>query len=467
MTGRSGRSFGRASFDALFDAQPKRALLACAVLFALLGGIGIVILDVGHAPDIWTHVYRISAILHGDVVAHPVDAVSAYHSLASENMGGWVSNDLIELSSDFYNGHDPGAVDAASITADDGSASEVPFNNTAVYAPIAYLPQLMAFGAGELLGLPALVRYYAAEVVMLAFWTACCTAALWALPRHRLALFLVIVFPGMWFPGSFAISADSSSLALCVLYAALLYRCAVMRPAIGWSIALAAVGLLLATGKFSYAPLFALALFAVLAQRGRGGTWAVIPAFAAAVVIDIAWMRMNGGFSTSPVMVSAAEVAARNAALPALIPEMLGQIAYSITHAQASYILGREGVVAFWLCMLLAVAMLVACIARSAAARGRTADGGRSARTGGAAPAAVPGERRMLAFWCCAWLVVAGTALLVYAALWLQYTPPDTAGVLGIQYRYFLPFLPMGALMVADCLPLALGRSALWSPSEH
>lgn len=73
----------------------------------------------------------------------------------------------------------------------------------------------------------------------------------------------------------------------------------------------------------------------------------------------------------------------------------------------------------------------------------------------------------MLAFWCCAWLVVAGTALLVYAALWLQYTPPDTAGVLGIQYRYFLPFLPIGALMVADCLPLASGRGALWSPSEH
>ena len=45
MTGRSGRSFGQASFDALFDAQPKRALLACAVLFALLGGIGIAILD--------------------------------------------------------------------------------------------------------------------------------------------------------------------------------------------------------------------------------------------------------------------------------------------------------------------------------------------------------------------------------------------------------------------------------------
>ena len=76
----------------------RLAPILCALCLFVPGLFGIVFTDVGHAPDVWTHVYRISGVVNGDIVARPVSSTSRYHSVAEENVGGAVDRDIVELS---------------------------------------------------------------------------------------------------------------------------------------------------------------------------------------------------------------------------------------------------------------------------------------------------------------------------------------------------------------------------------
>ena len=430
----------------------RTAPLLCALCLFVPGLFGIVFTDVGHAPDVWTHVYRISGIVNGDVVARPVSSTSRYHSIAEENVGGAVDREIVELSIEHYNDHDPGSVLPESISGQQGETIDVPYNNTAAYSPLAYLPQLAAFAVGKAMSIGALATYYLAEVTMLVVWTALGTLALMVLPRFRAPMLALMLFPAMWLPYSYAISADSLALALCVLYACLVFR-GLDQPDAKTFAAIGVVGLLLAVGKFSNAPLFAIALVvpfvggytarrgsdqaaAPAKQRGnnppshqihnlRGrGVW-IYACFALAVIVDIAWLKLGTShFTTSPSMVSQAVAAQRSAALLSNPLEPLGHIMYSIMHVEGAYLFGREGVAIFWfgLAAGILLTLVVFMQARS---------------------------RRAL-FWLWVCLVVMVAALIAYLALWLQYTPDGVSGVMGVQYRYFLPYLPFAVLLFAD-----------------
>ena len=41
----------------------------------------------GHVPDIWAHVYRVDAILNGDIVARPVSSRSMLHNTENGVVG--------------------------------------------------------------------------------------------------------------------------------------------------------------------------------------------------------------------------------------------------------------------------------------------------------------------------------------------------------------------------------------------
>lgn len=428
---------------------PQRSLYALMALILLIpGGIGIAVTDIGvHAPDVWAHVYRISGILHGDVVAHPVSATSEYHCIASENVGGRVSFDLIELSIENA-GRDNSAIDADSVViASDGSV-EAPFNNTAVYNPVAYLPQLMAFAAGDALDIPAAAKYYLAEFAMLLTYALVGAAAFVALPRHRWVAAAVLLFPGTWYTFSFAISADSFSLVLSILFSCLTYRCVSTRPTTRDCWALGLTGLLMASTKFSNAPLFALALPLVMRKGELRKTYPIAACFLAAVVVDVAWMKLGtSGFATSPAVVPFDLVAQRTSEGLALLPTICQHMLYSAIHAEGSYRFGTQGVAVFWL-------GFVACLAAAAV----TAAYARS-------PRSETGTPRF--FWLYACLVVFAFAFVTYAALWLQYTPDGVAGVDGVQYRYFLPALPICILLLIDCVrAFQARRTAAHSPAK-
>ena len=114
--------------------------------------------------------------------------------------------------------------------------------------------------------------------------------------------------------------------------------------------------------------------------------------------------------------------------------EALGHIAYSIAHLEGAYLLGREGVAAFWIGLAVGTALVVVALVRQ---RGKSA--ARMARAG-------------FWLWCC--IVILGAAIISYLALWMQHTPDGVPGVMGVQYRYFMPYLSFAALMVADIVTL-------------
>ena len=425
------------------------------LLFALClfvpGLFGIVFTDVGHAPDVWTHVYRISGIVNGDIVARSVSSTSRYHSVAEENVGGAVDRDIVELSIEYYNDHDPGSVLPESISGQQGETVDVPYNNTAAYSPLAYVPQLAAFAASKVMGIGALATYYLAEITMLVVWTALGTLALMVLPRFRAPMLALMLFPAMWLPYSYAISADSLALILCVLYACLVFR-GIDQPDAKTFAAIGVVGLLLAVGKFSNAPLFAIALAVPLvggctvrhggdqatapaeqrsnsphSQRNHGlhGSAWIYACFALAVIVDIIWLKLGTShFTTSPSMVSQAVAAQRSASLLGNPLEPLAHIVYSITHVEGAYLFGREGVAIFWFGLAAGTLLTLVVFLQTR-------------------------SRRAL-FWLWVCLVVMVAALIAYLALWLQYTPDGVPGVMGVQYRYFLPYLPFAVLLFAD-----------------
>ena len=409
----------------------RRSLYMLMALILLIpGGVGIAVTDIGyHVPDVWPHVYRISGILYGDVVAHPVSATSKYHCIASENVGGRVSLDLIELSIE-NPGRDSGVIDSGSVVvASDGSV-EAPFNNTAVYNPAAYLPQLAAFAAGEAFGASATVKYYLAEFTMLVVYALIGAAAVVALPKRRWVAAVVLLFPGTWYTFSFAISADSFSLVLSILFACLTYRCVSKKPTARECWALGLTGLLMACTKFSNAPLFALALPLLMRKSDLRKTYPVAVCFLAAVAIDIAWLKLGAsGFATSPSSIPFDLVTQRTGEGLALLPTICWHMLYSAIHAEGSYRFGTQGVAVFWL-------GFVVCLAVAAAYA-------RSSRGEAGAPRY---------FWLYACLVIFAFAFVAYAALWLQYTPDGVAGVDGVQYRYFLPALSICVLLLGDCV---------------
>lgn len=412
---------------------PQRAIYALVALVLIIpGGIGIAATDIGlYSPDVWAHVYRISGILHGDVAAHPVDATSEYHCIASENVGGRVSLDFIDLSIE-HAGRDNSAIDPGSIIVANDGTVEAPYNNAAVYNPVAYLPQLAAFAIGDLVGASAAAKYYLAEAAMLILYALIGAASIVALPGHRWIVLAVLLFPGIWYTFSFAVSADSFSLALSILFACLTYRCATEKSATRreyW--ALGATGLLMACTKFSNAPLFALAL-PLLAKRGAAAkTYPVALCFLAAVILDVAWMKLGtAGFATSPAVIPFSLVAERTSEGIALLGTVFQHMIYSAAHFEGSYRFGTQGVALFWLGFIACTIVAALCAGPS------------QTKTD------VPRH-----FWLYACLVVFAFAFVSYAALWLQYTPDGVEGVDGIQYRYFLPALPIYALLLADCLP--------------
>ncbi len=410
---------------------PQRALYALVALILLIpGGLGIAVTDIGYyAPDVWAHVYRVSGILNGDVVAHPVGATSEYHCIASENVGGRVSLDLIELSLE-NPGRDNSVIDEESIVVAGDGTVEAPYNNAAVYNPAAYLPQLVAFTAGDALNASAAMRYYLAEFAMLIAYALIGAASVVVLPKHRWVALAVLLFPGTWYTFSFAISADSFSLALSILFACLTYRCIMADPTTRDCWALGLTGLLMACTKFSNAPLFALALPLLLRKSSLRRSYPVALCFLAAVVIDIAWMKLGtSGFATSPAVVPFDLVAERTSEGLALIPIICRHMLYSAIHLEGAYRFGAQGVAVFWLGFIVC---LVAAVAYARSARRAT--------------------NLQRCFWLYACLVILAFAFVTYAALWLQYTPDGLAGVDGVQYRYFLPVLAICGLLLVDCV---------------
>ena len=66
----------------------RRLIAVFAILTIMFGGLWMAHTQMNRIPDLWEHVYRVSGITNGDIVARPVTSVSDYHRIAADNYGG-------------------------------------------------------------------------------------------------------------------------------------------------------------------------------------------------------------------------------------------------------------------------------------------------------------------------------------------------------------------------------------------
>lgn len=208
----------------------RRFIAVFAILTIMFGGLWMAHTQMNRIPDLWEHVYRVSGITNGDIVARPVTSVSDYHRIAADNYGGKVDWQWISLSDQHRDPFDAGVVQLDSITASDDIGADVPYNNTAVYSPISYLPQIFGFFLGKYLGLGATTTYYLSESIMLLVYTILTTWGIALLPRFRLPMAVLLLSPPVIYHFSFAISADSLTQALIITFSCMLFAMANRTP---------------------------------------------------------------------------------------------------------------------------------------------------------------------------------------------------------------------------------------------
>lgn len=437
----------------LFRCMP--VLVALCVL--LEGMFFMAITKPGHVPDIWTHVYRIDSILNGDIIARPVTSRSLLHNTETGVVGGAVDRNWMQYSLEQYDEYDPGVVIAESVVDNESSATvDLPFNNTATNSPVVYAPQLLGFEIGRVLNFSSGMTYRLAEACMLIVYALFMYCAVRALPRWRVPVGILVCFPLIVFRYSFAISADSLTQAVMILFSCLLFREIIGKRSRFGAVTLAVASVLLAMCKFVYMPLVLLViplLFDRTSNRwhvNRGRAVPLLIGVAASGAWTIFWLGANAWYTNCPMLVSYKQMNERKHALltdPAAILDAVRNIAWAITHAQSNMNKRMDSsiIAMCWLAIAASVVVLAVASVVNACAKDRRKD-----ITGSAyGSVKVCGALSLPYAWLIA-LVCIGDIVLIYLALWLQYDADGLIGVDGMQFRYFLPYAPLFAFVMLE-----------------
>jgi uncharacterized membrane protein len=318
-------------------------------------------------------------------------------------------------------------------------AIEVPFANTALSGPVAYLPQAVGVGIGTRLGMPALSLLYAGRLATLLICAMLTALAVRRLPVRPWTCVLLSLLPMTLFVRS-SVSSDAPTLALALLAVAVCCQLAARAPASlgpADAVPLYAIAALLALGKPPYAAvtMMALALPSRLfrSARARLVTLGILVALVA--VLQLVWMLAMRGRTEvwAPGSDPAAQIAfiaghplttagvlLRDLAIemPALLHQMIGVLGW------------LDAPVATAVVVFLALAIVLVAL--------------------GEAPLQSAGLRWMAA------ALGAGGIIVMQALNYVYWTPPGALHVDGLQGRHLTPFVPL--LLLALPVPLAIAR---------
>ena len=405
----------------------RRFVTLFAILTILFGGLWMAHTQMNRIPDLWEHVYRVSGITNGDIIARPVTSISNYHHVAADNYGGKVDWQWIDLSDHHRDPFDEGVVLLDSITVSDSTGADVPYNNTAVYSPISYMPQILGFSIGKDFGLGATPTYYLAEGIMLSIYAAITTWGIALLTRFRMPMAILLLSPPVIYHFSFAISADSLTQALIIAFSCMLLSSIDHAPNCKQYATLGLLGALIALTKFAYAPLIfiPIALLIVHAPTSRRAKNTVCAMILLTLALVISWLKLTSAFVSNPASVSPAEVHARTSGLLHNPMPAISAIWYSISHLQGAF---RTPLIllSIWIAFAAVLATVIIHVVVN------------------------PNLWRISLFWAFTYAMAIGSILATYLAMWLQGTANGTPGVFTMQLRYLVPLFPIMLLCFLD-----------------
>lgn len=189
------------------------------------------------------HFYRAYSITEGYLI----------EPIVSSRAGAQVETCVIAfVDYHFLEGRAPGHFhlrDAATQPqACNGQVSFMPFEDTAIYSPVPYLPQVIGIGLSRALRLPLFVQFFAGRLAALAAYLAVVYLALRITPRGAAVILVLATLP-MSLLLAVTYSADTMTISMAFLMVAAVLRCVVDEQAT-WRVflvaAVAAFGLALA-----------------------------------------------------------------------------------------------------------------------------------------------------------------------------------------------------------------------------
>ena len=330
---------------------------------------------------------------------------------------------------------------AAGIPLDPQRRQFTGFANTALYSPVAYLPQSAAIGAARLSGAAPLTMLYLARVANLIVYLFLASAAVRLAPIHKWTLTLVALLPMSVYLAA-SLSADAMTLGLSLLVVAVTLNLALgkERPSGRSLLALGVLLVLLALSKQAYVGLAVFVLLIGSKQFSSLGRRWLITALLIALplAVSAAWNYSLRGLYTPAFSFVDPQAQLRwILGHPWSYALVLGNAIYQLDGY--SYMIGAFG----WLVRHLPLWIR----GTYWAALGLTAvlDGGR--------PLSLSFRAR---------LVGLGTYVFAFAVMttfvYLSWDRVGLEAIDGIQPRYFLPIVPLLLLLPRGSAKLAASR---------
>jgi len=417
------------------------------LLFGAVFGLALVFfVPPAQGMDEPNHFFRAYTVTEGTIVA-PI-----LHGRAGVVVSGCVYAYITNLT---FNGDNPANYHVGDFwQTPPGCAQQpaqfVPIENTAVNSPVSYLPQEVAILLLRLLGASVPIIFFAGRLAGLAVYLALIYLAIKVAPRGKAVFFVVGLLPSSLGLAS-AYSADGMTICLALLSIALALRC-VLDDDAGrrWFVALAAALVALAVTKNTYfvlAPLVLLVPARRLRMSPRAAAGAKAAALAAAGVAAGGWYLLVRNVSLAAY------------APPGTVIKPHVQIHYIFDHPVGyAHILARSifqaGPESYFVpgfvqsignfraasrgtALAPAGLIVVATLILAAAYRREIGPHREGVTTIDRASAALP--------------LVLGfvSVVVIFSALWWQWTPVGARLVRDVQGRYFLPLVPLPLITIA------------------
>lgn len=444
-----------------------------AIMVAVLGAAFALLVPAGAGLDEPMHIARVEQLAEGTVLPQRVELEELDTSLVGpasdryEAYGGETDSalyELIVLGNKTYFSPDERAPfsfptwedERLSVTSEMGESSVTwLFPNSAINSPVSYAPYVMAFWVARALTASPLAVVLAMRLTGVVTLAVTVYACIRLLPVGRRILALIALLPCTLSVNSM-VTADLMTLVCATVYFSCLVRMLWDDSAsrARWVILWASLfGLCLA--KVTYAP-FGLLLFLLpltspawrsrdsLVRIGLVGCTSLVAFFAWYFVIH----DINTGFMWSGDIDPDAQAAYVAANPLGFLATLLRSIAATDVLALGQTTSYTSLVTTSWMSSLV---LGVALVTEALGLRG-----------------VAPRRRPVIVFSVGVLLVSALIAVLVFLALYLQFTAPGASFVAGVQSRYFLPvILPVCLGLLGLCSVAAGGLAGRAEPSRE
>ena len=417
-------------------------------LFLLFGAAYIALIPVGWNSDEPAHLQRAEQIASGGILADV-----GTDEDGRPTAGGDVPNEMLDML--LRTRSLTGIVFDPTLKIDEvapadrsvlGSATWDPvtfvdFRNTAIYSPVAYLPQMPAFWIGRAFGL----SFFAIDILgrvlsLLAVAAAGFFAIRWT-PVGKWALAAVALLPAV-VSQSAAFGADAAVLAFALLTVALILRLAAAPrpPSVGQWVVLVVLAAGLGLAKAPYAAV-ALLTFAIPLRHRTPAVpqrWGIaLLAVVLAVIPTLVWTALTSSANLS--LNPAADFGAQVSFVLGNPVSFLGVLYRTFLTDQAPGLYTSMFGNPVWLSAPLPAAWIL--LATAGLTLAVVTGDSREVRAGGR------GMTVPVRVWSL--LVAGGVALVAAAAVYAGYTTPRAGLVDGFQGRYLLPALFLALIAVA------------------